>query len=336
MSPGLQFSNPGAIRYSVGMTTASHLPEVTPGSNHRPEEVANRLRASEIFQSYQQAFQTATGLPLVLRAAGSFQAPLHGSKNGSALCALMAAKSKTCAACLQLQQQVEAAAVAGTATLECFSGLAESVIPIRLGETIIAYLQTGQVLLHAPTEKQFRAALRQLARLGAEVDVEALRTAFFATRVLTRAHYDAMLRLLASFGEHLSLITNELMIKEAASEPPAVSRARAFIAEHLGEPLSLDIVSHAAHMSEFYFCKVFKAATGLTFTDYVSRARIEKTKQLLLNPHVRVSEAAYEAGFQSLSQFNRVFRRTVGEAPSAYRDRLHGGDHPRSTLAYAA
>ena len=47
-------------------------------------------------------------------------------------------------------------------------------------------------------------------------------------------------------------------------------------------------------------------------------------KNLLLNPHKRVSEAAYEAGFQSLSQFNRVFRRIAGEAPSDYRQRLHG------------
>jgi AraC-like DNA-binding protein len=37
-----------------------------------------------------------------------------------------------------------------------------------------------------------------------------------------------------------------------------------------------------------------------------------------------VSEAAYEAGFQSLSQFNRVFLRIVGESPSAYRERIHG------------
>ena len=317
------------------MTTASHAPAVSHETHHRPDEVANRLRSSELFRSYQQAFQTATGLPLVLRAAGSFQAPLAGSKNGSAFCALMAAKSKTCAACLQLQQQVEAAAISGIATLECFAGLSESVVPIRLGETIVAYLQTGQVLLRTPTERQFRAALRQLAQWGTEVDTDALHAAFFQTRVLTRAHYDAMLRLLASFGEHLSLLTNELMIKEAAAEPPAVVRARAFVTEHLGEHLSLAVVAQAAHMSAFYFCKVFKAATGLTFTDYVSRARVEKAKQLMLNPHTRVSEAAYEAGFQSLSQFNRVFRRTVGEAPSAYRHRLHSTTSS-SALACAA
>jgi AraC-like DNA-binding protein len=78
------------------------------------------------------------------------------------------------------------------------------------------------------------------------------------------------------------------------------------------------------NMSAFYFCKMFKKATGMTFTDYLARVRVEKVKNLLLNPHKRVSEAAYEAGFQSLSQFNRVFRRIAGESPSAYRERLHG------------
>ena len=141
--------------------------------------------------------------------------------------------------------------------------------------------------------------------------------------MLTRARYQAVLRLLSSFAQHLSMISNELMIKSAASEPPAVAKARAFIGQHLAEPLSLEQVARAANMSAFYFCKVFKSATGLTFTHYIARARVERTKQLLLNPHTRISEAAYEAGFQSLSQFNRVFRRVVGEAPTTYRERLH-------------
>jgi AraC-like DNA-binding protein len=238
-----------------------------------------------------------------------------------------------------LQQRAEACVRDGAVTLECFAGLSESLVPVRLGERIIAYLQTGQVLLHAPTEKQFRAAVAQLKKWNSTADVGPLREAFFETRVLTKSHYDATVRLLTSFAQHLSLITNELMMKEAATEPPAVVRARAYIAEHLGEQVSLHHVAQAAHMSAFYFCKIFKGATGLTFTDYLARARVEKTKQLLLNPHTRVSEAAYEAGFQSLSQFNRVFRRVVGESPSVYRDHLHsaaGGTGTRSSLPFAA
>ena len=79
-------------------------------------------------------------------------------------------------------------------------------------------------------------------------------------------------------------------------------------------------------MSPSYFCKVFRRETGVALMDYLARERIELVKQQLLNRHTRVSEAAFAAGFQSLSQFNRVFRRIVGEAPSDYRERLHGSE----------
>lgn len=319
---------------------ASHSP-TTPAdiSDHRDEDVVARLRTSQLFRDYQEAFETATGLPLVLRAIGSFDPPLRGSKQIASFCALMGGTSKSCAACLQLQGQMEADPNGDTKTVECFAGLSESMVPVRIGEKIIAYLQTGQVLLRAPTEKSYRAAVAQLEKWKAVVDVDQLRTAYFETRVLTKARYGAVLRLLSSFAQHLSLLSNELMIKQTATEAPPIAKARAFIAEQLGEQICLEQVARAANTSPFYFCKIFKAATGLTFTDYVARARIEKTKQLLLNPHTRISEAAYAAGFQSLSQFNRVFRRIAGEAPTTYREHLHGSSAHGSTgssLPFAA
>lgn len=292
----------------------------------RSAEVITRLQQSPLFRDYQDAFQTATGLPLVLRAVGSFQPPLHGSKIMASFCALMSGTSRSCAACLQLQAETERETLTEPKTLQCFAGLNESVVPVRLGETVIGYLQTGQVLLRPPTEKGFAAAMVEIAKLKTTVDLDHLRAAYFETRVLTKARYGAVIRLLTSFAHHLSLVSNELMIQQTSSEPPAVSKARAFIAQNLGEALSLEQVARAAGMSAFYFCKVFKSATGVTFTDYVARARVEQTKHLLLNPQVRVSEAAYEAGFQSLSQFNRVFRRVEGQSPSAYRDHLHGAE----------
>ena len=81
-------------------------------------------------------------------------------------------------------------------------------------------------------------------------------------------------------------------------------------------------MAKSLNTSTFYFCKLFKKATGLNFTDYVSRVRIEKAKNLLLNPNTRISEVAYEVGFQSLTHFNRVFRKVVGQSPTEFRKRL--------------
>jgi AraC-like DNA-binding protein/ligand-binding sensor protein len=288
-------------------------------------DIVGILRASPIFRDYQQAFQTATGLPLALRSAGSFGAPLEGARNIAPFCALMAARSRSCAACLRTQQQIETAAATGAATMECFAGLNDSAVALRLGEQIVGYLQTGQVMFRAPSPRRFLAAAKTLAEFGlTDADMVQLRAAYLETRVLSRTHYDAVLRLLASFASHLSLVANGLALQQAAAEPPAVARARAFIAERLGEEISLRDVAAVAHMSTFYFCKIFKAATGLTLTDYIARARIERVKELLLNPHTRVSEAAFAAGFQSLSQFNRVFHRVTGESPSAHRLRTRG------------
>lgn len=296
----------------------------SPAADLRKSEIVARLQASAVFLNYQEAFQTATGLPLVLRPVGAFRTPLADSRRMNPFCAQLVSLNKACASCLELQARMEKDAGASAVTLQCFTGLSESAVPVRLGDRSIAYLQTGQVLLHKPTRESFQTAVRQLREWGNQPDLSALETAYFRTRIMPKAQYEAVLKLLESFAAHLSIISNELMLKQATPELPAITKARTYIADHLAESISLTDVARVANMSSFHFCKVFKGALGVTFTDYLARARVEKTKQLLINPHKRVSEAAYEVGFQSLSQFNRAFRRITGETPSAYREHLQG------------
>jgi AraC-like DNA-binding protein/ligand-binding sensor protein len=292
--------------------------------SQRSRAIVAQVKRSQIFRDYESAFRETTGLPINLRPIEAFDLPHHGDPKENPFCALMAHTNHSCAACLQLQKRVEEEARLAPKTLKCFAGLCDSAVPVRVGDNLIAFLQTGQVMLHAPSKSEFAKTTRVLLKFGTEVDLKRLEEAYFQMRVITRKQYESILRLLTIFAQHLSSLSNELMVKEATAESPAAAKARIFIAEHQGEEISLSQVAQAVNMSAFYFCKMFKKATGMTFTDYLARVRVEKVKNLLLNPHTRVSEAAYAAGFQSLSQFNRVFRRIAGEAPSAYRERLHG------------
>jgi AraC-like DNA-binding protein len=79
-------------------------------------------------------------------------------------------------------------------------------------------------------------------------------------------------------------------------------------------------IAKAVNVSANYFSTLFKQATGLNFADYVARVRVEKAKNLLQNPNLRISEIAFDVGFQSLSQFNRSFRRIAGVSPKEYRN----------------
>ena len=295
----------------------------TPGENaKRSRALVEQLKRSDIYRDYAQAFREATGLPFNLRAIEAFDLPHHGDKNENPFCALMAQTNQSCAACLQLQRKVEVEAQLEPKTLKCFAGLCDSAVPVRVGENLVAFLQTGQILLHQPNAREFKKFTRELINYGVETDLKRLEEAYFQTRVLQKKQYEAVLRLLTVFAQHLAALSNQLMVTAEQVESPLVSRAKLFITEHQDEEVSLRQVAAAVNTSAFYFCKVFKQATGLTFTDYLARTRIEKVKNLLLNPHKRISEVAYETGFQSLSQFNRVFRRVAGQSPTVWRAKL--------------
>lgn len=293
-------------------------------SVQRSRVLVEQLKRTQIYRDYEQAFRQTTGLPFRLRALESFDLMHRGDPNENPFCALMAKSNQSCSACLLLQRKVETEARLGTKTLKCFAGLCDSAVPVRVGENLIAFLQTGQVLLHKPDASQFAKTTREILKFGADADLKRLEEAFFQSRVITEEQYNAILKLLEIFAQHLSTLGNQLVVGQNYAEMPAIRHARVYIAEKYADDLSLGEVAKVVNMSAFYFCKMFKQEIGITFTDYLARVRVEKVKNLLLNPHKRVSEAAFEAGFQSLSQFNRVFRKIAGEAPKAYRDRLHG------------
>lgn len=285
-------------------------------------QLAEALAKSPIYRDYENAFQQATGQPLALRPVETWQLPHHGQRTENAFCKMMASRSRACSACLQVQQQLADQATDGAASVTCPVGMTDTAVPVKLGERTVGYLHTGQIFRHRPTEALFAKTLALVRQWGIEESEEKLREAFFKTRVVAGQDYEAAVKLLGIFAEHLSLVSNQLTVRQENAEPPMITRAKEFIHEHQEEELSLGQVAKAVNCSPFYFCKMFRKHTGINFTDYVSRVRIERAKNLLLNPNLRVSEIAYEVGFQSLTHFNRVFKRIVGQSPTDYRAHL--------------
>jgi AraC-like DNA-binding protein len=105
----------------------------------------------------------------------------------------------------------------------------------------------------------------------------------------------------------------------ARAEPVEIWKARCFIEQHSGEELSLREVAKTVSISANHLSEKFKHVTGVNFVDYIARIRFEKACDLLRNSNLRVSEIAFAVGFQSLSQFNRVFKKLAGKSPTEYR-----------------
>lgn len=103
------------------------------------------------------------------------------------------------------------------------------------------------------------------------------------------------------------------------AEPVEIWKARKFIEEHSDEELSLRKVAKAVSISSNHLSEKFKQVTGVNFVEYVARTRFKHACDLLRNPSRRISEIAFAVGFQSLSQFNRVFKKMARKSPTEFR-----------------
>ena len=102
-------------------------------------------------------------------------------------------------------------------------------------------------------------------------------------------------------------------------EPMDIQRARRFIHDNYMDGVSLGAAARAANISAGPFSEKFKQMTGFKFIEYIGRLRVERVCELLRETSDPISQIAFEVGFQSLSQFNRVFRKFCGQSPTQYR-----------------
>lgn len=293
-----------------------------PDSSQPKGELALALKESQIYQDYQKAFTRATGLPLQIRASLAAAGTASTEPKSNLFCSMMAKSNQSCAACFAMQKKLEEEAQLEPKTLKCFAGLCETAVPIRVGNNLIAFLETGQVLLSHPNTVKFNRVAETLVKWGTEVDLKKLEEAYFNVRVLSPEQYESMIHLLNTFATHLSACGQQLLLKAKEAEPSFVTASRKWIDENSQEDLSLASVARTVNMSAHYFGEMFRKATGLTFVDYVARVRIEKAKTLLQNPNLRISEIAFQVGFQSLSQFNRSFKKLAGLSPKEVRAQI--------------
>ncbi len=276
-------------------TTATSSPAASTAAHQR---FILNLAEGELFQHYQKAFHTLTSLPLSLEATHEGDAHIED-----------------------------------TMTRKGVAGVVQTQVPVRVGKNTIAVMLTGGVRLQPANADTFAPVAQALLdddRSAAEIRSAKLQ--FEHVPVMQPERYDAAIAILQSFALQLGDSAYRLLFANTSHEPEAVRNAKVFIHQHLAEPMPLDAVAKAVNVSPFHFCKLFKRATGLTFTDFVNHARVEKAKRMLMKPSARITEVAYDVGFQSLSHFNRSFRRIVDESPTEFRNHMRH-DSPPSLAA---
>jgi AraC-like DNA-binding protein len=112
---------------------------------------------------------------------------------------------------------------------------------------------------------------------------------------------------------------NGRVVAPAQIRPMAVRRAIEYMHSNLAHSVHLEDIAGVANMSVFHFCRVFRAATGMTPHRFLIEARVEKVKMLLLQGGQNLAAIADDAGFSDQSHMSKVFRKWVGITPTKFR-----------------
>jgi AraC-like DNA-binding protein len=281
--------------------------------------LVEKLAETALFRDYQRAFELATGLPLTLSAVQADCLAHVGRRRQNDFCSRVAQSVRFRVACLAAQQRACRRTNGPSSTVQCPFGIAETAIGVKCGDEVIAYLQTGQVRFKHHPPEDLDDALRRLRKPGDCFDLDELLRLYSETPVVSQREYHARVRLIELFAIQLGTVASHMQWERESHEPPPITRARTFIEYHHHEVLSLPMVARHAGMSSSYFCRKFKAVTGMNFAHYVSCVRLEHAKRMLLAGRHSISEICFVVGFQSLTHFNRTFRKIAGCSPTDYR-----------------
>ena len=127
-------------------------------------------------------------------------------------------------------------------------------------------------------------------------------------------------QILATSDEVIELNEQDTSVRLFLNDKIRMGAIYKYIHANYNETPDVNKVAASVHLSTAAFCRYFKKKTKMTFTEFVNQYRITQAKTLLLQD-ISISEACYEVGFESLSYFNKLFKKLTGENPSVFKKR---------------
>ena len=110
-----------------------------------------------------------------------------------------------------------------------------------------------------------------------------------------------------------------MIVTEKKEENENVHTIKRYIREHLSCDIRLEDIAKAVHLHPAYCCSLFKKETGVTIIEYINTSRIELAKKFLRSADVVIGDIPELCGFTNYKYFARVFKKSTGLSPSAYR-----------------
>ncbi|MDD5705218.1 MAG: PocR ligand-binding domain-containing protein [Kiritimatiellae bacterium] len=200
----------------------------------------------------------------------------------------------------------------------CHAGLTDIVVPLFIGGVFLGCFTSGQFLMKKPTARFLARTAKALHHL--KIGDDRLRRCLNRTLVFNRQQVEAVVQLIQLIGSFVLEHQDRLLFLKGVQERDKISLAKAFMERRYGDKIAVADIAAAVGLSPSRLSHLFRRETGATMVQCLNRLRVEKARDLLRNSKLRVTEIAFETGFQSPTHFNRIFRAIAGCSPSAWRE----------------
>ncbi|MEF7565239.1 response regulator [Bacillus infantis] len=108
--------------------------------------------------------------------------------------------------------------------------------------------------------------------------------------------------------------------KAAQKENNNIKQIEEFLVQNYHLDITLQDIADRFYLSREYISRKFKQDFHATITDYLTNIRMEKAKELLSSPSLKIYEIAYQVGYQNEKYFSKVFKKLTGYTPNEYRN----------------
>lgn len=285
------------------------------------QTLSAKLLQSPALDSLLSAFPRATGVALAFAAPlGQGEPPLQVGSVG--LEAWLCTQPRGRRVRTAYWQRLVEAAERQPATLACSCGLSATAVPVRVGSQTIGALVTAAFLPAPPDQQALNRIRHLLSREGIDLPATELAELARATPVILPERLSALVFILQAASEHVATQLDERPAAPAAGLPELAQQVCRIIHADYASPIGVEHLARVLGVSEAHLSRTFHQSTGLRIVEYIARYRIERAHEQLCATRAPVARVAAACGFQSVSQFNRVFRARYGESPRDARSRL--------------
>jgi AraC-like DNA-binding protein/ligand-binding sensor protein len=280
--------------------------------------LASRIQNLPALRQLLDDLSEAAGLPVYFVPQSSAEGDLNETSELS-LCTRLRADAAGCQLCRSFRHKLRDTAVDRPAVGTCDAGLWEALVPVRIGGQTVGHLLLRGCAETEPTPADHNRARHLLSRAGVTIEAPLLASLRAQSPVVAPRRRDALVRILQLAADRLALTLTEHLVTAPAALPTVVAHACNLVHAEFASPLRLSEFAARLDVSEGHFSRIFHHATGLRFVEYLARYRAERARMLILGSDQPIADIARACGFQSLSQFNRVFRAVYQTTPRILR-----------------